>query len=330
MKKSLLSFAAFIVGIIGTNAQECPYPFQVLNQEYSDLVEATTVNGPELWDDPIYTIPLGFDFLLFNTTLSEIVIIPPGSQLVNSMETKTVEVLIPYLNDLMNASTTEMVSPISYVLDGTEGNYIFKLEYKNVGFYTEYEQFGTFANTTNFQVWLYQNGNVIEYHFGPNTIKDGSSIHFFGSGPAVMIATEVITNGSAWGGLWSLAGDPANPTIVAIPSGTEMFTQEQVLTGEPASGTVYRFGELPVGVEEEEQELEREQEQELVIWPTASTYVIHFNLEENQAYTIYNSLGQIVKSTISTNNVVTEDVSTFATGTYLIRTETGKIGRFIR
>jgi hypothetical protein len=330
MKKSLLSFAALIIGVVGTSAQECPYPFQVLNQEYTDLVESTTVNGPELWDDPIYTIPLGFDFLLFNTTISEIVIIPPGAQLVNSMEAKSVEVLIPYLNDLMNASATEMVSPISYVLEGTEGNYIFKLEYKNAGFYLEFEQLGTFANTTNFQIWLHQNGNVIEYHYGPNTIKDGSSIQFFGIGPAVMIGTQVIPDGSGWAGLWSLAGDPANPSLLAVPSGTQMFTQEQVLTGEPASGTVYRFGELPVGVEEEELELELELEQELVIWPTASTNVIHFYLEENQAYTIYNSLGQIVKSTISANNVVTEDVSTLATGTYLIRTETGKIGRFIR
>lgn len=325
MKKSVLAIAAFIVGIFGAQAQECPYPFQVLNQPYEDLVESTSVNGPEIWDDPIYTIPLGFDFLLFNSTISELVIIPPGAQLINSMEAEQVELLIPYLNDLMNADASEMVSPISYVLEGTEGNFIFKLEFKNAGFYTEFEQFGTFANTTNFQVWLHQNGNVIEYHFGPNTIKDGSLIHFFGNGPAIMLGTEVIPDGSGWGGLWSLAGDPSNPTLIAIPSGTQMFTQEQVLTGEPASGTVYRFGELPVAVEELVQELE----QELVIWPTASADEIHFNLEENQVYTIYNSLGQIVKSTTSTSNVVTEDVSEMATGTYLIRTETGKVGRFI-
>jgi Secretion system C-terminal sorting domain len=319
MKKSLLSIFAFSA-ISFANAQEFPYPFEVLNEPYADLVEPVSLSGNELWDDPEYQVPIGFDFQLFDSQISELYILPPGSQIVGSISQKTTELLFPYLSDIMNASIDEAVSPISYLLDGTEGSYIFKLEFKNVGFYSEFEAQGTFGNTTNFQVWLYQGSNVIEYRFGDNTIKSGNLIHFFGNGPLVGLGQQVALDGSSWAGFWTLAGDPSNPTVSAIPTGTQFFTAEQVLSGEPLSGTVYRFGTLPTSIEEEQTTASIE----LQVWPTLATTEIHFNAKEGEEYIIYNMLGKQVYQGIATSTIETVNVSNLAAGQYILKTETGK------
>jgi hypothetical protein len=319
MKKTLLSIFAFSA-ITLANAQEFPYPFEVLNEPYVDLVEPISVSGNELWDDPEYIVPIGFEFQLFDSPISQLYILPPGSQIVNSLSQKTTELLFPYLSDIMNASIDEAVSPISYLLDGTEGSYIFKLEFKNVGFYSEYESLGTFANTTNFQVWLYQGSNVIEYRFGENTIKSGNLIHIFGNGPLVGMGQQVALDGSSWSGFWSLTGDPSNPTITAIPTGTQFFTSEQILSGEPLSGTVYRFGTLPTSIEEEETTATTE----LKIWPTLATTEIHFNAKEGEEYIIYDMVGKQVYQGKATSTVETINVSNLPPGQYILKTETGQ------
>lgn len=322
MKKTLLSIFAFSA-ITLANAQEFPYPFEVLNEPYADLVEPLPVSGNEIWDDPTYVVPIGFEFQLFDTPITELNIIAPGTQILGSLTAKATDAIFPYLDDIMTASLDEPVSPISYALDGVEGSYIFKLEYKNVGFYPEYEALGTFANTTNFQVWLYQGSNVIEVRFGNNTIKSGEMIHFFGNGPLIGLSQQVAFDGSFWAGFWSLAGDPTNPTVVAVPSGTQFFTQEQVLNAEPPSGTVYRFGTLPTSVEEV-----AKAETELKIWPTLATTEIHFNATEGEEYTIYDMVGKQVYQGKATSTVETVNVSNLAAGQYILKTETGQ-GRLV-
>ncbi len=319
MKKTLLSILALYATTFA-NAQEFPYPFEVLNEPYTDLVESVSVSGNELWDDPEYVVPIGFEFQLFDSQISELTILPPGSQIVNSISQKSIELLFPYLTDIMNASTDEAVSPISYVLDGVEGSYIFKLEFKNVGFYPEFEAQGTFGNTTNFQVWLYQGSNVIEYRFGNNTIKSGNLIHYFGNGPLVGLGQQVALDGSNWAGFWTLAGDPSNPTVTAIPAGTQFFTAEQVLSGEPLSGTVYRFGTLPTSIEEEETTTQAE----LKVWPTLATTEIRFNATEGELYTIYDILGQQVYQSRATGTIETVNVSNLEAGQYILKTATAQ------
>jgi len=319
MKKTLLSIFAFSA-ITFANAQEFPYPFEVLNETYTDLVEPVSVSGNEIWDDPEYVVPIGFEFQLFDTPITEINIIAPGSQLLATLSGKTTDVIFPYLDDIMTASVDEAVSPISYTLEGSEGSYIFKLEYKNVGFYPEFEAMGTFANTTNFQMWLYQGSNVIEVRFGNNTIKSGNLIHFFGNGPLVGLGQQVAMDGSSWTGFWTLTGDPTNPTVVAVPSGTGFFTQEQVLNAEPPSGTVYRFGTLPTSIEEEETTASTE----LKVWPTIATTDIHFNATEGEEYIIYDMVGKQVYQGKATSTIETVNVSTLAPGQYILKTESGQ------
>ncbi|MFM7725329.1 MAG: hypothetical protein ACKO7B_01385, partial [Flavobacteriales bacterium] len=202
----LLSFA-FLSKL---SAQTFPYGFSVLNDPYTDLLEPISISNADVWDDPFYTASAGFEFTLFETLTNTLGIISPGSQIVNLNEASpdTVELLAPYFADIMTANDNDPVSPISYQLEGPPGNQVFKLEWKNVGFYGEFQASNSFYNTTNFQLWLYQNSGVIEFRYGPNTIKSGGLIHYFGTGPLVLLGDNVSFDGSGWAGLWALGGDP--------------------------------------------------------------------------------------------------------------------------
>jgi hypothetical protein len=324
MKKNLLAFTSFMF-LSGASvlAQEFPYPFSTYNEVYTPLTESTNLLGNELWDDPEVFIPIGFDFTLFGNTTNELLLLPPGAQVVTDIVKGSVtDLIMPYFADVMNADIEEPVSPLLYSLEGEPVNLIFKLQWTNVGFYGEYNASETFFNTTNFQLWLYENGNVVEYRYGDNTIKSPDVIHFFGT-PVCLIGNAVQLDGSAWAGLWSVAGDPSNPSLVSIPSGVQDFTSQQVLDAEPPSGTVYRFGELPTSITEESKE-------DIVLWPNPATDAIRILANSNQQFWVYDQLGKEVLNGKLINQNNTIDLSNLNAGTYIVRTESGLAKQFIK
>lgn len=54
------------------NVHSQSYDFSATTGSYSDLVASTTLNKGMTWDDPQFTIPIGFNFQYFNTTLNHI------------------------------------------------------------------------------------------------------------------------------------------------------------------------------------------------------------------------------------------------------------------
>lgn len=304
-------------------AQEFPYSFTTYNQAYSPLQESTNLFGDEIWDDPEVFIPIGFDFTLFGNTTDELLLLPPGAQVVTGIVKGSVtDLMMPYFADVMNADTLEAVSPILYSLEGEPGNLIFKLQWTNVGFYGELFETQTFTNTTNFQLWIYQNGNVVEYRFGDNTIKTPDVIHFAGA-PACLIGNAVALDGSEWGGMWAVAGDPSNPNLLAIPSGDQEFGLEFFLNAEPPSGTVYRFGDFASSVQEEKME-------DIVLWPNPATDAIRILSNSNQQFWVYDQLGKEVLNGKLTNQNSTIDLRNLNAGTYIVRTESGLAKQFIK
>jgi hypothetical protein len=97
-----------------------------------------------------------------------------------------------------------------------------------------------------------------------------------------------------------------------------------VLSGEPLSGTVYRFGTLPTSIEEEE----RKPATELKVWPSLATTEIHFIAIEGEEYAIYDMIGKKVYQGIATSAVETVNVTNLAPGQYILKTKTGQ-GRLV-
>jgi len=324
--KSILSILVFLFFVASNaNAQTFPYGFTVLNDPYYDLSEPISISNAEVWDDPFYITSTGFQFPLFETITNTLGIISPGSQVVNLNEAApdTVELLAPYFSDIMTANDSDAVSPISYQLEGPPGNQIFKLEWKNVGFYGEFQASNTFFNTTNFQLWLYQNSGVIEFRYGPNTIKSGGLIHYFGTGPLVLLGNNVSFDGSGWAGLWALGGDPENPQITAIPSGTQPL-DTQCLSEEPPSGTVYRFAPIAIN------KAELAYDVQMSVWPSPAIENIHLSIKPNREYRIYDIAGKLMLTKQSTYAHELLDISNWPSGPYYIMCDGAKTVRFTK
>jgi hypothetical protein len=306
-------------------AQSFPYEFSVLSDPYFDLTAPISISNADVWDDPFYITSTGFEVTIFDLVTNTLGILQPGAQVINLNEANpdSVHLLVPYMSDIMNASDTIAVSPISYQLEGPPGNAVFKLEWKNVGFYGEWDANNTFYNTTNFQMWIYQNTGVIEFRYGPNTIKSGSLIHYFGTGPLVFLGKNAVFDGSGWEGLWTLGGDPQNPTISTIPSGQQPLAQ-QCLTGEPESGTVYRFAPIVIGTKD------HDYVQYIHAWPSPATDIIQLSIKPTTHYFIYDFSGRLMLSRTAIQDPEQIDISSWPAGQYCIQSEGLPAERFIK
>ena len=318
----LITLSLFVLKL---SAQTFPYEFSVLSDPYNDLTAPISISDADVWDDPFYITSTGFEVTLFDVVTNTLGIISPGSQVININEANpdTVQVLMPYFADIMNASDTIAVSPISYQMEGPPGNAVYKLEWKNVGFYGEWNASNSYFNTTNFQLWIYQNSGIIEFRYGPNTIKSGSVLHFFGTGPLVLLGKNVAFDGSGWQGLWALGGDPQNPTISAIPSGQQPLS-EQCLSGEPQSGTVYRFAPIASG------NTELQSEFQLRAWPSPTSDFLTIAIKPNLSYSIYDIAGNLMVTRTASDFSERLDIRSWPAGQYCITGSNAKTVRFIK
>ena len=106
MKKYFIkSTLVLIILLIFSNiqAQTFPYFLEVETGTYTDIEESTELTSiGDLWDDPGYNIPIGFDFDFYGETYSNIQFIGLGSWLAfqDPYTNDSINFLIPYFDDL--------------------------------------------------------------------------------------------------------------------------------------------------------------------------------------------------------------------------------------
>jgi hypothetical protein len=123
-----------------------------------------------------------------------------------------------------------------------------------VGFYEDWAANGTYTNTTSFQLWLYENSNIFEFHYGPSNIPNPNVVHMFGAPAAAFVENLNQNSGFEWDGFWSVSGNTDTPAITSLIPNDILMAQgipsNALLNGEPAEGTVYRFAPTFINVEE--------------------------------------------------------------------------------
>jgi hypothetical protein len=324
MKITNLLIAAFCG--LTLNIQSQTYNFSVSTGSYSDLTGSISLNNGMTWDDPQFTIPIGFNFQYFNTTMNQIFLddLGLGGELSSdTSETGIYALLIPYGADIIDrgydfnvdSSTTGSLSNVSYILEGTSGNRILKIEWKNVGFYSELEDDNISSDFTNFQLWLYEGSNDIEIHFGPNSITqpnlsfDGETGSYVGLFPEYDFDNDsVIGNGIV------LSGNPSSPNALSVDS-----IYANYLNGVILNGTIYKFTKSAVGISELMSDFLK-----ISIYPNPSDdyFNISFdNVEFNiSSISILNTNGQKAKEINFDNDVI--DISDLSSGTYFVQLNT--------
>jgi hypothetical protein len=309
MKKLLFTLVASIP--LFSFSQEMPYTLTVLNEDYTELSEAGSVVGGEVWDDPQATLTLGFEFQIMDEVISEIILVGPGGQIVSNIKQDSVHFMAPYLADLMDVGYDSVsISPLLYTTEGNPGSRIFKLEYQNAGFYAEWQESGTFDNRISFQMWLYEGTNVIEYRFGENLVTQGTLVHFAGA-PLIGIGSNADTVGEGgWENFWILNGDPLAPQISNLQS---QFELPLVLDSEPPAGTVYRFSPLVTKVNENNAPAVS------VIYPTLVNSQLSINWDNDKTMaSILDISGKMISTHSIQRGINQLDLSALSSGQYII------------
>ncbi len=240
-----------------SSAQEFPYTLTTFTDTYTPLSEAISLTPEDdpSWDDPqggFYVVPLGFSFTMMEKTVANVAIIDPGCQIgFGSFAADSVNALSPYFADVMNGQTDSVVSAIVYTTEGPPGNSICKIEWKNVGFFNEFDATGGYPSHSSYQVWLYEGTGDIEFRYGPNSILDGTLIHDQWGSPLIFFIKDFVISTQITTTAWSLRGEVANPTVGIVSLDVKPGL-EDILLGEPTEGIVYHFDTGIVGVGESE------------------------------------------------------------------------------
>ncbi len=214
------------------SVQSFIYSLSTSTDTYTDLTGAISLNNGEIWDDPTYIMPMAFPFEINGNPITQLEFYGGGSLMrAPTSDPDFYNYLFSFEVDLIDrgANGTTSLSPISYKVEGTPGNRIQKVEFKNAGSYSEMDQEGTLNMYVNFQMWLYEGSHKIEYHYGPSFINDPALFYDDGGGPGVGVAdydetNDIISNPHF------IIGSASNPFLSANPI---------LLTGTPAEGMVY-------------------------------------------------------------------------------------------
>lgn len=315
MKKIFLA-AAFTIAAAASACMasaQTPYTLATRAEAYVPLTGATSLSKGSLWTaDSMFTANIGFSFKMAGVPTTKVHMIGGTSAVAALTAVQSGFILMGA--SLMDRGQMQGVSKsdIRYATSGTTGNRIFKIEVKNAGFEDELDTYGELKDSISMQLWLYEAGNVVEFHYGPSMIS-----HFSDYFPLKMLAgylKNMDTSTATFEKLYLLNGAPTTAKLDSITN----FSSAKGLNAVPPSGTVYRFtpkSSTTTGISQ------------VAAGTLAVVYPTQFKnqliIEQHGArvldYTITGMTGQILsQGRLSTGNA-TLDVSALAAGTYILR-----------
>lgn len=232
-----------------TLSTTAPYTFSYFTDTYTNLTGSTSLNAGLTWDDPTFTVPLNFPFIMWNDTLTGLMTSGLGGWLEGTTAGPNSPFVANACDVVDRASDTVdwegmpgSISPVSYITTGTPGSRILKVEWFNAGFYDDIYDDNISTDFVYFQIWLYEGSNNMEIRFGSSLITQ-PSLAYSGE-PGAILCAGYYDNDSMF--IYSLKGSAASPTAVLCNADTGYTT----LTGDPASGIVYKFSWFHVGIDE--------------------------------------------------------------------------------
>ncbi len=216
----------FLSGHLTAHSQ-VTYSFTQEQAPYVELESATALAMP-VWDS-VAVIDLGADafrffrreFRLTGETPFEV----GGYGFVRAWDDSSVMVIDGLFTPLTSRSEG---TSVSYHLDGTPGDRVLKVQWKNVGFPT-----GIDSDFANLQIWIHQRSGVIELRYGPSSVEGPNAFNTNGPWAGAFTSPSDFTRMTekCW-----IIGDPAKPTYDT----SRTFTFRR-MTGAPAAGTLFRL-----------------------------------------------------------------------------------------
>ena len=314
MKKFYLSLIVFCLFSFRTAFGQT-YELTVTSAPFQFLQNGTpAVTG--VWDDPGFTLPLGFQFEFFGESTSTLYAIDQfvGGLLAANLDVNSLNILLPFATDLIDRgydSNTPM-SPITYATTGAAGNRVFTLEYENAGFYSgEVGLDGNRIDNISLQMRIYEATGNIEVHIGPYDISN-APLDFEAPGPQIGFVEDFdFVAGTVDGEVMLLSGNPLNPSIVT--DSLAAFVNWPI-----PENTVYRFSTGVTAVDDIVKV-----KKEAFYYPNPAKDMISLKSSFSSSVVapvrIFNTLGEMI---MLDDEPATIDISSLAPGMYHLNFET--------
>lgn len=331
MIKTLCALALSTVAYVTAQAQTSPikkYDFSyITGGTYQHLSNnATEIALAIDWDDEISaTISMPINFIYQGIAIQNFAVETYGSIILN--ENTIDEDGTGNIMGIKMDYESKGRGQIYYETTGTAPNRILKIEFRNVGRYNDMNNVDTF----NFQTWLYETTNVIEYHVGYSNIPASAiaqNINDIDAGLEPIITGLLTTNDNQLNPI----GDENNMELVQYLSNSysdtiyrlvdiydEIVEAEQViLTKIPNNGDVFRFALIdntpPTSIN-------NNNALQATIAPNPSNngiFTITTKPGEKQ-FEVYNVIGQRVMGGTSNAINFQVDLSKMSKGNYLLK-----------
>jgi hypothetical protein len=274
-----------------------------------------TVNNLAIgtWDDEYIEINLPFTLQLGPVTSTQWFITGYGEIIDDT--TNTTSLVIPYSVDMVDRSFfggNPGQSPIQLQTVGTSPNRISKIEFSNVGLFD-----GDSSEFVNYQVWIYETSNKIEYHYGPSNFLTPTFAFGGSTGPIVGIANNAAGNGTD--DLYILDSIASSPVLVHINDVNNIVEMDDM----PLDGMVYIFSKT--GNPASAISLNQNQ---FSVYPNPSNHAVYVSNHSGQQteYSLYHLTGQWITTTNSSALLHSIDTENLPNGIYwLTLKQDGKI-----
>lgn len=322
MKKIFLPLLALITMQL---AQAQNYNFSVVSAPYSSLTGSTSITNNSLWTSWSGvggTANIGFNFVAngnLNTNMLHFdTNLVPTAVYSNQPNPNNGFIYVPLIADTSDRGigTGTALSNISYKVEGSVGTRIFKLEWKNIGFYNEIISDNVSTDFINFQLWLYEGSNIIEYHFGPSNLSNPAES--FGGDPGFgcgLYPQFDFNTGDIVGNAYALSGNGNSPTS-AYTTNYEVY-----VTSVPSNGTVYRFSPVsPLSTSEVETQANA------TVFPTVVDDSFNIRLKKGdkiKLVKVYDMSGKLVFTKDKSENISMKGTSN-GVYTVIVETDRGK------
>lgn len=307
-----LVFTCLLISIYSKiNAQKQPYTISAHTGTYTELTDGISIDSGATWNSGTFLdLPIGFTFKYYGINTTHI--------LIYSFGIGNVQPFWHIFNLSGNSSASDQgindgsgiaKSPRSYLLTGTPGSRILKIQYKNIAFD------GAPDDYANYQVWLYETSNKIDVIVGPNRITQPTVVYKGAQGP--LIGVTILTNSDFIDIKYAniLKGDPSSPGSGTSAKASDLPT----LSSTPANGQIYTFDPLTTGINDQSYD------PTVSIYPNPANENLHIFLDNSFAHAsmsvdIFDLTGKLI---LSENEIYKKElninVSTLAKGMYFYR-----------
>lgn len=315
MKKITFLLSALSVSLTSFAQQnDHYYNFTQLTSTYVDLVAPTSINNGQVWQfDDFGPFEIPFSVEVFGVEFNQFYFNDDFFYLRNQDTDEIISIVDPVTTYISDRGVIDgiSVSPLSYKIEGTDGDRILKIEAKNIGL--EDEEF--YDDTTNlflnYQIWLYESDKSIEFRYGPNNITSADKLEYMEDLwlPGLFLQNQVSGN------VGYLEGDNNSATYneAVIDENTEI--EPVGLNAPVAANTVYRFSLSPLSVKDMEKV-------SFAMFPNPVQNILHltFNEPVNKSYFIYDIIGrQVLKGAVKNTQSTDIDVSNLSEGSYILK-----------